>query len=151
MKTTAGIILLNSDHTKVCVVHPRGAPANQWSIPKGEPDHLEAIMGNYLAAAIREFGEETMTEISDLLPGCSPQEGNFTELGEFPYAHRNKMLIAFGAVAFVEPWADGVFSEHDNFEVDQARWAPIWVAGIILHDTQQKALVKYLKYLDDNE
>src|SRR5208282_5296911 len=75
MKRSAGILLykLAGGEPRVLLVHPGGPfwaakDAGVWSIPKGEYDAGEEA----LAAAIREFGEET---------GMKPT-GDFQALGE---------------------------------------------------------------------
>ncbi len=75
MKRSAGILLykLVDGEPRVLLVHPGGPywaqkDAGAWTIPKGECEKSEEP----LAAAIREFGEET---------GMQP-EGEFQPLGE---------------------------------------------------------------------
>jgi predicted NUDIX family NTP pyrophosphohydrolase len=75
MKRSAGILLykLVDGEPRVLLVHPGGPywahkDAGAWTIPKGECEKSEEL----LAAAIREFGEET---------GMQP-EGEFQPLGE---------------------------------------------------------------------
>jgi predicted NUDIX family NTP pyrophosphohydrolase len=74
-KRSAGVLVYRhvGDELQVLLVHPGGPfwakkDLGAWSIPKGEVDDRE----NHLAAAIREFAEETGIRLS----------GNFLPLGE---------------------------------------------------------------------
>ena len=69
MKRSAGILLYKkeNDNIKVLLCHPGGpywqnTHLHSWGIPKGELDKNEKV----LAAALREFKEETNLEIKNI-------------------------------------------------------------------------------------
>ena len=94
-KESAGI-LLHRQHggaTEVFLVHPGGPlwtkkDAGAWSIPKGEPNAGE----EYLAAAIREFAEETGTWLA----------GDFRPLPAIRQAG-GKRVHAFTIAGYLDP------------------------------------------------
>jgi predicted NUDIX family NTP pyrophosphohydrolase len=97
MKRSAGILLykLPAGEPRVLLVHPGGPfwarkDAGVWSIPKGEYDAGE----DPLAAAIREFGEET---------GMEPA-GDFQVLGEI-VQKSGKVVTAWACEGDFDPAA----------------------------------------------
>ncbi len=96
MKRSAGILLykLVSGEPRVLLVHPGGPfwmhkDAGAWSIPKGE---YEKSVEEPLAAAIREFSEET---------GMRP-EGEFRPLGEI-VQRSGKVVAAWACEGDFDP------------------------------------------------
>lgn len=109
MRRSAGILLykLSDGELRVLLVHPGGPfwakkDAGAWSIPKGEYAPEE----DALAAAIREFAEET---------GAKPG-GEFRPLGEI--AQKNGKLV--------KAWAcEGDFDPNTLFSnVCEIEWPP---------------------------
>jgi predicted NUDIX family NTP pyrophosphohydrolase len=79
-RTSAGILLYRrrGDALQVLLAHPGGPlfakrDDGHWTIPKGEPDGLEATADELLAVARREFEEET---------GIPPPNGSAIPLGQ---------------------------------------------------------------------
>ena len=103
MKRSAGILLyrLVDGEPRVLLVHPGGPywtrkDAGAWTIPKGEYAKPEEP----LAAAIREFGEET---------GMQPK-GEFRALGEI-VQKSGKIVTAWASVGFLSGRAGVRFCE----------------------------------------
>jgi predicted NUDIX family NTP pyrophosphohydrolase len=125
MKRSAGILLYKSvgGALQVLLVHPggpfwRNKDRGAWSIPKGEIGEGEAP----LAAAIREFAEETGTVLS----------GEFLALGEIKQKG-GKVVIAFAHACDLDPatiksnrveieWPPRSGSRQAFPEIDSAGW-----------------------------
>lgn len=95
MKQSAGILLyrFRNNQLEVFIVHPGGPfwknkDAGAWSIPKGEFNEGE----DPLQAAVREFKEETGTEIS----------GSFTALGSVKL-RSGKLVFAWCVEGDIDP------------------------------------------------
>ncbi len=125
MKRSGGILLykLAGGEPRVLLVHPGGPfwarkDAGAWSIPKGEYENSEEP----LAAAIREFGEET---------GMEPK-GVFQPLGEI-VQKSGKAVTAWACEGDFDPaqlvsnfceieWPRGSGKRLSIPEVDRAEW-----------------------------
>ena len=110
-----------------------------------------AEMGeDYMAAARREFAEETGNEVFDVAD-------TVRSLGEFRYDNGKKTLAAYWAAAvreFPKPVScDSTFINVRGEavpECDLHEWAPL--DGVRLHHTQMEAIAKLrADYLDDLE
>jgi len=67
------------------IAHATKQPLDQgWTIPKGMPDKEE----KYLAAAKREFWEETSIDLDQF-------QGSYHYLGQWEYNHGSKKLVAY--------------------------------------------------------
>jgi predicted NUDIX family NTP pyrophosphohydrolase len=125
MKRSAGILLYrrSGDRIEVLLVHPggpfwRNKDAGAWSIPKGEVDEGE----DHLAAALREFAEETGVALS----------GDFLPLGEVKQKG-GKVVTAFAHCRDVDPaairsnvfeieWPPRSGRKQTFAEIDKAEW-----------------------------
>ncbi len=125
MKRSAGILLykLIAGEPRVLLAHPGGPfwarkDAGAWSIPKGEYQKGEEP----LAAAIREFGEETGMKL----------EGDFLPLGEVTQKS-GKVVTAWACEGDFDPaklvsnlcrieWPPRSGKRVDIPEVDRAEW-----------------------------
>ena len=124
MKKSAGILLyrFTNQVLEVFLVHPGGPfwakkDLGAWSIPKGEFSEDE----DPLEAAIREFHEETGTEIS----------GHFIPLT--PVKQNDKIIFAFAleqdfdhskikSNAFTLEWPPNSGRQREFPEIDKAEW-----------------------------
>jgi predicted NUDIX family NTP pyrophosphohydrolase len=124
-KQSAGILLyrLHGKTTEVFLVHPGGPfwknkDAGSWSIPKGELDETEEP----LAAAIREFKEETGQAISgDFLP-LSPIK---QKSGKWVYAwalEGNLDETTILSNSFEMEWPPRSGKQQSFPEIDRAGW-----------------------------
>ena len=123
-KKSAGILLyrINQQQLEVMLVHPGGPfwvnkDAGAWSIPKGEFDDEEEP----LAAALREFYEETGTSVT----------GNFIPLT--PVNQNRKIVYAFAlekdfdtstikSNTFMMEWPPKSGKQQAFPEIDKADW-----------------------------
>ncbi len=139
MKRSAGILLykLAAGEPRVLLVHPGGPfwakkDAGAWSIPKGEHDPGEEP----LAAAIREFGEET---------GIEPK-GDFQPLGEI-VQKSGKVVTAWACEGDFDPaslvsnrceieWPPSSGKRLSIPEVDRAEWFTLDEARTKLNPAQ---------------
>ncbi|MGP3533874.1 NUDIX domain-containing protein [Microbacterium sp. RD1] len=156
MVSSAGILLyrLSGGRAFEVLVAHMGGPywaskdAGAWSIPKGEydPDAEGA-----LDAAKREFREEL---------GVDPPEGEYAELGTFPYASGKRVTVFVADGADFDPGADDLeFGEFEmpwpprsgrtaRFpEVDRIEWCPPDEARERLVKGQRPALDALLTHL----
>jgi predicted NUDIX family NTP pyrophosphohydrolase len=123
-KRSAGILLHRNGASEVLLVHPGGPfwakkDLGVWSIPKGEHDEDE----EGLACALREFREETGTELPP---------GNLTDLGTIKQ-RGGKVVQAWAAEGdldaaevrsntFTMQWPPRSGSMREFPEVDRAEW-----------------------------
>ncbi|MGO8955045.1 MAG: NUDIX domain-containing protein [Rhodomicrobium sp.] len=139
MKRSAGILLykLAAAEPRVLLVHPGGPfwahkDAGVWSIPKGEYEPGEEP----LAAAIREFGEET---------GMEPA-GDFQALGDI-VQKSGKVVTAWACQGDLDPaaltsslceieWPRGSGKRLSIPEVDRAEWFTLDEARAKLNPAQ---------------
>lgn len=133
MKTTCGVFVIQGNN--ILIVHPTGAPYDEWSIPKGLCNPDESTMD----AAIRETYEETNIDLSQYAL-------NF--LGESRYKSRKKKLHAFAC--FLDP--DGSFLckcnsflKNGSPEVDMFKWASYTQSFDLIHYTQRQILQERLQ------
>ena len=124
-KKSAGILLFceRSNRLKVLLVHPGGPfwskkDDGAWTIPKGEVNDGEAP----LAAALREFKEETGVELSGDAFALEPvrQSG-----GKLVYAFAFEDDIDVSNVksnTFVLEWPPKSGKQQEFPEIDEARW-----------------------------
>jgi predicted NUDIX family NTP pyrophosphohydrolase len=147
---SAGILMYRGTGSELSVllVHPGGPfwakkDDGAWSIPKGlyTPDE------NPLAAAIREFKEET----------GAPIDGPFTELGEFRQPG-GKIITAWAAQGEFDPhqlqsntftmeWPPKSGLQKEFAEVDRAAWFRPTEAMQKIIKGQKPILEKLLVYL----
>ena len=123
-KRSAGILLHRNGASEVLLVHPGGPfwakkDLGAWSIPKGEHDDGE----DALACALREFREETGTEL--------PPD-NLTDLGTIKQ-RGGKVVQAWAAEGdldaaavrsntFTMEWPPRSGVQREFPEVDRAEW-----------------------------
>jgi len=146
-KTSAGILLfrIRGKELEVLLVHPGGPfwkskDEGSWTIPKGEPQPSEEL----LAAAIREFGEET---------GFSP-DGDFIPLtpvkqksGKFVYSwaiEGNLEIESIKSNFFEIEWPPHSGKKKEFPEIDKAGWFTI-SEGTKKINAAQAALLTELK------
>ena len=131
MKKSGGILLYKfSDETlRIFLVHPGGPfwknkDLESWSIPKGEfSDDEEA-----LAAAIREFEEETGTAVSGDFRALSPVK---MKSGKIIYAFAIEGDIDIETIKsndFEMEWPPKSGKLQKIPEVDRGEWFPVAVA-----------------------
>ena len=131
MKKSAGILLYKfSDETLlIFLVHPGGPfwknkDLESWSIPKGEfSDDEEA-----LAAAVREFEEETGTAVSGDFTALSPVK---MKSGKIIYAFAIEGDIDIETIKsndFEMEWPPKSGKLQKIPEVDRGEWFPVAVA-----------------------
>lgn len=119
-----------------------------WSFPKGEydPDAESAR-----DAAIREFREEL---------GADPPDGDYAELGTFPYASGKRVTVFvvdardhdLGALTFGEfemEWPPRSGRTQSFPEVDRAEWVTVDRARDLLVKGQRPALDRLVDLLGD--
>ena len=161
MKYTCGIYLFDLERDTFLAVHPTNVPINVWSVPKGIPDEDE----DHLAAALREFMEETSV---DLKPFIDSGDVKMFRLPPQKYTKQQKTLVSFLAVAeknchhrlhcasMVTGETDfGGFSENKKYpfpEVDAFWWMPL-DGSMHLHETQQAniTLIRQITQQQKNE
>jgi len=146
MKYTCGIYLFDLQRDTFLAVHPTNVPINVWSVPKGLSDENE----DHLAAALREFKEETSI---DLRPLIDAGEMTIFRLPHQKYSKQHKTFVSFLVVSsnnchyhnlhcdsMVTGETDfGGFSDTKKYpfpEVDAFWWMPL-DGSIHLHETQQ--------------
>jgi len=149
-RQSAGVLLyrLRNDALEVFLVHPGGPfwakkDAGAWSIPKGEIEPGE----DALAAAIREFAEETGASLSGdfrPLPSCR-QAGGKTVLAWAIAGDIDPAAIRSNSFALEWPPRSGKrqsFPEIDRaqwFDLDEAR-RRVNKAQIVLLDALERAV-----------
>jgi predicted NUDIX family NTP pyrophosphohydrolase len=151
MKRSAGILFykLVAGEPHVLLVHPGGPfwarkDAGAWSIPKGEYGKSEAP----LAAAIREFGEET---------GMVP-EGAFQSLGDV-MQKSGKVVTAWACEGDFDPaklvsnlceieWPHKSGRRVSIPEVDRAEWYTLDEARAKMNPAQTPFLSRLAAILD---
>ncbi len=150
MKRSAGILLykLAAGELRVLLVHPGGPfwarkDAGAWSIPKGEYEPGEEP----LAAAIREFGEET---------GMRPA-GEFEPLGEI-VQKSGKVVNAWACEGDFDParlvsnfceieWPPRSGKRLQVPEADRADWFTLDEARVKMNPTQTPLLGRLAVHL----
>ncbi len=124
-KTSAGILLYKGkdDELRVFLVHPGGPffakkDEGAWSVPKGELDEGE----DALAAARREFEEETGCELEGMFVPLSPitQKGGKIVLAWAVEGDCDADAIRSNTFALEWPLKSGRMQEFP--EVDRAGW-----------------------------
>jgi predicted NUDIX family NTP pyrophosphohydrolase len=151
MKRSAGILLYNlaAGEPRVLLVHPGGPfwakkDAGAWSIPKGEYQPGEEP----LAAAIREFGEETGMEA----------KGDFQPLGEI-VQKSGKVVSAWACEGDFDPaslvsirceieWPTASGKRLSIPEVDRAEWFTLDEARPKLNPAQIPLLARLAAILN---
>jgi predicted NUDIX family NTP pyrophosphohydrolase len=119
-----------------------------WTIPKGEfdPDTESA-----LDAARREFAEEL---------GVAAPEGEYAELGTFPYSSGKRVVVFVGDGAGFAPatfeygtfeleWPPRSGRMVDFPEVDDARWVGAGEASVLLVKGQRPVLDALARHLGE--
>jgi predicted NUDIX family NTP pyrophosphohydrolase len=144
MKLSAGILVYRQqdDALRVLLAHPggpfwRNKDAGAWSIPKGEISEGE----DHLAAAVREFEEETGIGLSgDFLPlGEIKQKG-----GKVVHAWAHEAAIDARAIksnTFEIEWPPRSGRRESVPEIDRAEWFD-------LKEARQKILPSQVPLLD---
>jgi predicted NUDIX family NTP pyrophosphohydrolase len=154
MKRSAGVLLytLSDDAPRVLLVHPGGPfwarkDAGAWSLPKGEYEPGEEP----LAAAIREFAEET---------GMTPQ-GPFHALGEVRQKS-GKTVAAWACAGAFDParlvsntveieWPPQSGRRLTIPEVDRAEWFTLDEARAKINPAQKAFLDRLAVWLKARE
>jgi predicted NUDIX family NTP pyrophosphohydrolase len=146
-KKSAGVLLFrrHGDHLEVLLVHPGGPfwakrDEGAWTVPKGEFGDDEEP----LAAALREFKEETGVELSGLSIALDPvrQSG-----GKVVYAFAIEGNIDASKIqsnTFMLEWPPKSGKLREFPEVDEARWFSLEEAEIKINKAQV-ALLRQLK------
>jgi predicted NUDIX family NTP pyrophosphohydrolase len=154
-KTSAGLLMyrLKSQQLEVLLAHPGGPylknkDLGYWGIPKGEVENEES----YLAAAIREFHEET---------GIDAQ-GDFVALGSVVLSS-GKTVFAW---AFQGDWDEATPLKSNLFplewpphsgrqewfpEIDKAAFFPVGVAKQKMSSAQAEFIVRLQTILQLNQ
>ena len=143
MKRSAGILLYkrDADGLRVLLAHPggpfwRNKDAGSWTIPKGEiGDHEDA-----LAAAIREFAEETGVVLDgDFMPlGEIRQKGGKTVIA---FAQeRDSDPAAFASNTFEIEWPPRSGRRQTFPEIDRAEWFDLDTARAKINPSQAELL-----------
>ena len=149
MKRSAGILAWKNAETgiEVLLVHPGGPfwkskDAGSWSIPKGEV----ALDEDFLAAAKREFGEETVVTASgNFVPMAPVRLKSGKEIIAFAVEF-GADLSSFRSNEFEIEWPPRSGRLQKFPEVDKAQYFPISIAlGKI--NTGQAALLAQLQKL----
>jgi predicted NUDIX family NTP pyrophosphohydrolase len=148
-KKSAGVLLFrrHGDHLEVLLVHPGGPfwakrDEGAWTVPKGEFGDDEEP----LAAALREFKEETGVELSGLSIALDPvrQSG-----GKVVYAFAIEGNIDASKIqsnTFMLEWPPKSGKLREFPEVDEARWFSLEEAEIKINKAQV-ALLRQLEKL----
>ena len=125
MRKSAGLLVYRQaeNFTEVFLVHPggpfwKGKDAGAWSIPKGEITDGE----DPLKAAVREFAEETGSEIDgDFIPLKTIQQKGESKCWHGPVeANINAETIVSNTFKMEYPYKSGKWIEIP--EVDKAGW-----------------------------
>jgi predicted NUDIX family NTP pyrophosphohydrolase len=138
-KTSAGLMMFRRGSVlEIFLVHPGGPffrkkDAGAWTVPKGELEPDE----DALAAARREFGEETAVVVPD---------GGYIELGETRQAGGKRVLAwafegdcdptSITSNTFTMEWPPRSGNEQEFPEVDRAAFFTTDVARIKLNPAQ---------------
>ena len=149
---SAGILLYRngSDGVEVLLVHPGGPfwarkDAGAWSIPKGELDGDE----DPRAAAVREFAEETGTELA---------ADRLTDIGDVRQAS-GKVVHAFTAFGDLDPatvrsntfeleWPPRSGRTAAFPEIDRAQWFGLDAARAKLNPAQVELIDRLVSMLN---
>ena len=144
-KTSAGLLLyrLRDDRPEVFLVHPGGPfwarkDLGAWSIPKGEFAEPEEP----LAAAVREFQEETGVAISGTFLPLPPRK---QAGGKTVHAWAVEGDLEAGEIrsnTFSLEWPKGSGRRREFPEVDRAEWFGI-------PEARQRILAGQAGFLDD--
>jgi predicted NUDIX family NTP pyrophosphohydrolase len=149
MKKSAGLLMYrrtDDGSLEVLLAHPggpfwRGKDEGAWTIPKGEYDEPEEP----LAAAIREFGEETGFKVSP----------PFVPLGEI--AQRSgKRITAWAFAGDCDPaqlqcnsfeieWPPRSGRRQSFPEIDRVEWLPLDTARAKINSAQSALLERLAK------
>lgn len=153
MKQSAGILLyrVKNGEAEVLLTHPGGpfwGKKDVWSIPKGEVDEGEDL----LAAAGREFGEET---------GFAVPDGELIELGSAKQ-NSSKINHIWAVVGDADPskfvcrstfemeWPPHSGTRQNFVENDRAAWFSPPVARQKLFKNQAVFIDRLAKHLSQN-
>jgi predicted NUDIX family NTP pyrophosphohydrolase len=153
-KISAGILLYRrtAAGAEVFLVHPggpfwAGKDEHAWSIPKGEFTDAE----DPLAAACREFREETGLDISgDLRPLTPVKQAG----GKVVHAWAVEGEADAGAIrsnTFRMEWPRGSGIQREFPEVDRAAWFSLETAKRKIHKGQQAILDELTRLLGGAE
>lgn len=140
---TCGIYLYHIQSEKILVCHATHSPWNNWSIPKGLQDEQEELY----EAAVRELYEETGIELKQIAILATHS------LEARKYQKQNKILESFLILT------DTDFSKHTFVchtltekqfpEVDKWKWISLDDAGKLLHEAQQRNIVRIKELLSN--
>ena len=145
MRKSAGILLyrLNKNTLELFLVHPggpfwKGKDAGAWTIPKGEfPDDEEP-----LAAAIREFEEETGTAIKGKFSELKPVK---QKAGKMVYCWAVEGDIDAGNIksnTYQQEWPYKSGKWQSFPEVDKAAWFSV-------DEAKEKINSAQVSFIDD--
>lgn len=148
---SAGLLLYRycDDQLQVLLVHPggpfwRAKDDGAWSIPKGEHEADEEP----LAAAIREFGEETGSELTIEREACRPLMPIKQPSGKIISAWALEADLDVSAVrsnTFEMEWPPHSGSIRRFPEIDRAEWFTVFEAARKIHAGQ----LAFLQELED--
>ena len=140
---TCGIYLYSKRIGKIVACHATHAPWNNWSIPKGIPDEGE----DAYTAALRELYEETGIELHKIHVIA------VHDLTAVTYQKQNKILESFLVVTDSDlsrhSFVCHSLTEREFPEVDKWKWVSLDEAEIVLHEAQQKNIVRIKKLLSN--
>lgn len=146
-----------AEGVELFLVHPGGPfwknkDTHGWSIPKGE---LDAADDDLLAAARREFREETGQVIDDAMSASAVPLPAVRRSGKTIHAFAVECPAGGGpdpdrlaSNTFELEWPPRSGRRQRFPEVDRAAWVPLAEAGDKLHRNQQ-ALLDHLRALVD--
>src|SRR5512147_366044 len=137
--TSAGLLLYRrcGEEPEVLLVHPggpfwKGKDERAWSIPKGLFDPGE----NPLAAAVREFEEETGLSVEGSFVALTPRKQPSGKVVQAFALEHDLDASAIRSNSFSMEWPPRSGRLQSFPEVDRAAWFPLDVARVKLHRGQ---------------
>jgi ADP-ribose pyrophosphatase YjhB (NUDIX family) len=108
--TECGIILFNSDQSKLLVVYQN--ESKRWGLPKGKMDNIELLEKDYMKCAKRELEEETRINLN---------MNKFKKIGSVII--KNKL---FYIISLTKDIRDNMhFVPQDREEIGEVKWIHI--------------------------
>jgi predicted NUDIX family NTP pyrophosphohydrolase len=137
--TSAGLLLYRrrSEEREVFLVHPggpfwAGKDERAWSIPKGVFDPAE----DPLAAAVREFAEETGLSVDGGFVALTPRKQPSGKVVHAFALEHDFDSSSIRSNSFSMEWPPRSGRLQSFPEVDRAAWFPLSVARVKLHRGQ---------------